>query len=986
MKKIILLLIAFPFLYAGLGFSQTKTVSGVVTSSEDSNGLPGVTVKAKGTTIGTITDINGKYLLKVPDQATSIIFSYVGMKTVELAIEGRSEIDVRMEIATVGLDEVVVVGYGQQSKRLLTGSVGSLDKKQIEDQPNAGVDQALEGKIAGVSVTSNSGTPGAGISVRIRGSSSITASNQPLYIVDGVPINTGDFSQQSMGGQNLNALSDINSADIESIQVLKDASYASIYGARAANGVILITTKKGQKGNLKVDFNVYTGLQKMGKKLDLCNSEEYATLLNEALYNSYGISDYFGDPKNQPANTDWQKEVTRTAPISEYQLSVSGGDDKINYYVSGSYFDQTGIVIGSDFKRLSGRVNLEAKASEKLKIGANLSFGRSDIHRIYGDNTIYGPLANALANPPIEPVYNTDGTYYNTYYANPVAMGKEPIHKVIQYRDLFSIYGEYSIFKDLKFKTTVNGDILNLREDSFLPIDVGIAVGSSGSGTSGNSNIYKLVNENTLTYDRKFAENNNITVLGGFSYETNSAFYTRVDAIQFITNSLHYIASAAMVNGGSSSNTNNKLASYFSRINYDYDKKYLLQFILRADGSSRFGANNKYAYFPSASIAWRLSQEDFMKNIPFMSDLKIRGSFGTTGNQEIGNFSALGLWGSGSNYKDLPGLAPLQLENPNLRWEKTTTFEGGLDAGIFNDRVTFGVSVYKKNTTDLLLDRPIPATSGFSVITENIGEVENQGLELSLASVNFKTPSRFNWNTGFNISFNKNIVKKLYADQPLNFGFVNRFEVGQPFGAFYGYIFQGVNPDDGSIKYKDLNGDGSITDADRTIIGNPNPKFDGGLTNTFSFKGFELTGFLQFVYGNKIFNGQKIYSEGFYQDNQTREMLKRWQKPGDITDIPKAMYGASDYGLTSTRFVEDGSFLRLKTITLAYNLPSNLLQKVRISSLRVYVTGQNLFTWTKYSGLDPEANYAGTSNTTIGTDFYTYPVARVITAGVNLGL
>ncbi len=576
MKKIIQLLITFPVLFMGLGFSQTQPISGIVSSAEEANGLPGVTVMVKGTSVGTITDVHGKYQLNIPAGGATLLFSYIGMKTVEVATSGRSTIDVRMEIATLGLDEVVVVGYGQQSKRLLTGSVGSLDSKQIEDQPNAGVDQAIEGKIAGVSVTSNSGTPGAGVSVRIRGSSSISASNQPLYVVDGVPINTGDYSQQSMGGQNLNALSDINSADIESIQVLKDASYASIYGARAANGVVLITTKKGHKGTLQVNFNMYTGIQKMGKKLDLLNAQQYMTLYNEAYLNSGYGPDALGDPNNPPANTDWQNAVTRKAPISEYQLSISGGDDKINYYVSGAYFNQTGIVIGSDFSRLSGRVNLEAKASDKLKIGANLSFGRSDIDRVNGDNSIYGPLSNALANPPIEPVYNPDGTYFNTaYYANPVAMGKEPINKVYQYRDLFSIYGEYSIFKNLIFKTTVNGDILNLREDSFNPIDVGIAVGSNGSGISGNSNIYKLVNENTLTYETKFAEKNTITLLGGFSYETNSAFYTQVDAIQFITNSLHYIASAAVVNGGTSSNTNNKLSSYFSRVNYDYDKKYL---------------------------------------------------------------------------------------------------------------------------------------------------------------------------------------------------------------------------------------------------------------------------------------------------------------------------------------------------------------------------------------------------------------------------
>ncbi|MFP4060115.1 MAG: SusC/RagA family TonB-linked outer membrane protein [Bacteroidales bacterium] len=989
MKRIALFFSLLAFASVTL-FAQPVTITGTVSSAEDGTTFPGVTIVVKGTTIGTITDFDGNYRIQVPQNATTLVFSYVGMQSVEVPIEGRTEIDIALEAEIVGLDEVVVVGYGEQSRRLLTGSVGKMESEAIEDSPYTGIDQAMQGRIAGVMVNSNSGTPGGAATVRIRGSSSILASNSPLYIVDGIPIITGDYSLQSanFGGQDLNALVDINPSDIESIEILKDASYASIYGARAANGVVLITTKSGKKGKVKVNFNSYYGIQQISRKINLTNAKDYATLMNEAIENTFSIPDYFGDPADQEYDTDWQDEVTRVpteAFVQEYQLSFDGGDDKIKYFISGNYHDKNGLIIGSAFKRYSGRINLDVKGSDRLTLGTRLYFASTEHDRIYSDNNIYGPWSNAIANPPNEPVYE-EGTeeYFDTYYPNPVAMGLEPKHKFNSYRNLINFFAEYDILKNLTFKSSLNADILNTREDSFLPTDIGLAAGSNGSALSGNSNVYKIVFDNTLNYRQTFAEKHGVSLLGGFSYERYNDYYTSVSGIQLPGNEYQYVTSAAEIVGGTSFPEEYKLSGFFGRFNYDYNKKYLLNATFRADGSSRFGAENRYAYFPSVSAAWRMSEESFMQTITFLSDLKLRAAYGTTGNQEIGNYSSLGIWSTGINYLNLAGLAPTQLANPDLRWEKTSTIEGGVDAGFFNDRVFFSVNYYSKITSDLLLPRRIPATSGFTIINENIGEISNKGFEFSLGGQVFADPKGLNWDLNLNMATNQSKVEELYNDEPINIGYANRFEVGEPFAAFYGYRYIEVDPQDGSIVYKDKTGDG-ITDDDREIIGNPNPLLTGGITSTFSYKGIELSGFLQFNYGNDIMNAFRTYSESYYSDNLTSRMMDRWQRPGQVTDIPKPSYADPDYQLISSRFLEDGSYLRLQSLTLAYNIPSNLLEPLKINKLRLYFSGQNIWLSTKYSGVDPEVNYAGSSNTVMGTDFYTYPIPRVWTLGIDLG-
>ncbi len=969
-------------------YSHAQQITGTVTNMMTGDPIPGVTVVVKGqTTIGTSTDVDGRYTLRVTGDAEILVFSFVGMLTREIPIEGRSKIDVQLEESALEVEEVVVVGYGSQSKKLITGSVESIKTGDIEDEALSGVDQALQGKMAGVRVMQNSGTPGGGISVRIRGSSSINASNQPLYIVDGVPINIGDYSQQSASfDQDLNATSSINPNDIESIEVLKDASYASIYGARAANGVVLITTKKGEQGATRFDFNYSTGFQQMAEKRALLNSRQYVEAMNEALFNTYGFEEYLGSPDEVEYNTDWQEQVTRRAPLNEYQFSLNGGNEDITYYISGGYIDQKGIVIGSAYDKLTARINTDIKGSDKLTLGTRIQLSNENNSRIWGDNNIFAPLANAFAVEPTEPVFNEDGSYnQNTLYPNPVAMGREPEHMVRTFRTIGNLFGEYDFFAGLSLKVSVNADVMSLREDSFLPTDIGIARGSSGDGTSGNSSVYRVGLENTLTY--KFAvDRHNFSILGGFSYENNNEFYSLVQAINFPSNDFKWITSAAEIDGGSSSTTNNKLASYFGRLQYDFDKKYLAQFSLRADGSSRFGSDYKYGLFPAASLAWRLSEENFLRNNPLISELKIRASYGTTGNQEIANFGSLGLWGSDYNYLGNPAVAPDQLANPKLRWEKTTTMEAGLNLGLIDDRIDLTASYYQKQTDDLLLQRPLPAISGYSSIIENIGKSENKGIELSLNTLNLDMQNGLRWTTNFNIAFNDSKIVKLYRGEPIDQGFVNRYSEGRPFGAFYGLRFTGVNSETGEMVFKDLNDDGFINDDDRMFIGNPNPKYEGGFTNTLSFKGLELRGFFQFVQGNDVYNGVRTYSEAYFFDNMEKRVLNRWKEPGDQTNVPRAEYANPDVQVESSYKVEDGSFIRLKTLTLGYSLPDKWLDRVGIRSVRIFATGQNLITWTDYSGPDPEVNYAGTSNTIIGTDFYTYPVARSWTFGVNLGL
>ncbi|MEZ5198981.1 MAG: TonB-dependent receptor [Bacteroidales bacterium] len=967
-----------------------KKIRGKVTYKKDQSSLPGVNVYIKGTTAGTATDANGAYELKIPADAKILVFSLVGMKTVEITYAGQEEINVVLEDENIGLDELVVVGYGTESKRLITGSVGAINTDNIKEVPVQTLDGAMAGKTTGVYVYQNSGTPGAGMSVRIRGNSSITAGNQPLYVIDGVPMVTGDYGQIGFSGQGINAVSDLNPNDIESISILKDASATAIYGARATNGVVLITTKKGKSEKTSIRFNSYYGIQQPVKLLEMMNAKEWKIYRNELKTNEGGLP-IFSDEniaKNE-IDTDWLDEVFRTSSIASIDLSASGGNEKTNFYVGGTYSYDEGILIGTDFQRFSGRINLDHWVSKWLKIGTSLGLSNSINNRVEGDQSLNGPLPNAITLPSIYPVYNPDGTYNEDGpYANPVSIAEQSTNQANSFRNLGNAYLDIHLLEGLTFKTKFGLDYLDLNEHSYDPITTRQGERYNGVGISAGTRVTNLMTNNMLDYLTTINNIHNLEAMLGYSFEKFVERSNFIRGTDFPNENFQYLVSAANITDASSSYYEQRTNSFFGRFKYNYNNRYLFAFTARYDGSSKFGPNNKYGLFPAASVAWRISEEAFF-NVDAISDFKFRASYGLTGNDGIPSFSYMGLYTGSANYNNEPGIRPSQLPNPDLKWESTSQLNFGLDMAFLKDRIIFNTDVYAKKTKDLLLDRPISGTSGFTYITANIGELQNMGFELGLTTDNIKK-SHFNWKSVLNYSMNRNKVTKLYNGQPLlDIGRGNNSVIeGQPLGVFYGYESLGVDPSTGDIVFKDINGDGEITSEDRDVIGDPNPDFIGGFNNILTYKQFTFTFFMQFTYGNDIFNGSRIYIESLKgEDNQLKIVDERWQQPGDRTNIPRAtLTDPNNNNRESSRFIEDGSYLRFKEVSLSYTFAKHLTDKLHIASLKVYFTSRNLFTFTNYSGMDPEVNYAGDDILRLGTDFFTYPQARSFIFGISLGI
>ena len=948
--------------------AQDISVSGRITSADDNLGIPGVNIVLKGTTFGTVSDANGTYQISAPPGGT-LVFSYSGMVKQEVSINNQKVIDIVMAEDKINLGEVVVVGYGTDSKKLISGSIAVVSNDKLQNIPNKTLDGVLAGQAAGISINPNSGTPGGQASIKMRGGSSINASNEPLFVIDGIPIITGSYGQVGMSGQEISALADINPNDIETVSILKDASATAIYGARASNGVILITTKKGSNKSTNVNFNFNYGWQKLPpeRMLDLMNAEQW---------NEYKGTNVKG------IDTDWMSEILRTAPTSNTELSVSTGNKDTRLFLSANYYSQDGVVKGTAYDRYSARVNVDHNLLSNLTIGSGISVIHSVNDRVEGDQTLFGPLPNAMSIPAIYPVYDSTGAYDETGpYANPVAIANETVNKAFTDRFNGNIYLNYNFLEHFNFNTKWGADIYNLREHSYDPITVRQGAKYKGLGIEGTTYVSNIISSNVLQYTNSINDVHYFDALVGYSFEKYARRSTYIEGIDFPNENLQYIASAGIIRAASASALNRGMNSYFGQLKYNYKYKYLITLTARADGSSKFGANNKYGIFPAGSVAWRVSEESFMENISTISDLKLRASMGLTGNDGIGDFASLGLYGGGYNYGGSSGSAPIQLPNPDLKWETTLQTNIGFDLGLFNDRVMLIADFYMNKTSDLLLERPLPSSSGYSSISSNIGSLENKGMELALNTTNIDRG--FKWTSSLNFSANRNKVTSLYKDQPIDdYGRGgNRVEVGEPIGIFYGYNCLGVDPTTGDLVYEDINNDGVITADDRTKTGDPNPDFTFGFINNLSYKSFELSIFLQGVYGNEIFNGTLIYLEsGSGEDNQTTNILRRWKKPGDITDIPRV---GDSY--KSSRYIEDGSFMRIKNVTLSYNFSKKLLDKIHIKTAKVYVTGQNLFTFTNYTGMDPEVNYYGASNIIMGTDFFTYPQSRTFLLGINIG-
>ncbi|MFW6330341.1 MAG: SusC/RagA family TonB-linked outer membrane protein [Gemmatimonadota bacterium] len=1045
--KVFAAVLAVLLIPAALVAQQEGSVGGTVLAEDTNEPLQGVQVVLRGTNQGTLTNESGRFLLQgVPAGEQTLQFMFIGYATVSETVTVQpgavATLYVRLPTDVLGLDEIVVVGYGQERRRNVTGAISSVQPADIaEDIPAPNVENILQGRVAGVQVVQNSGNPGSAMTIRVRGTASISAGNQPLYVVDGVPMIQGNYSMLDglYGGQGVDALADLNPNEIESIEVLKDASAAAIYGSRASNGVVLITTKQGVVADRpRVEYNAYYGVQEAWRVPEFTNAREYMDVTNEGYanylalfglsYADYGADAFFSYDDDDvvsfyeiPAgtDTDWLNTILEPAPVSNMSGSIAGGTEKARYFISGTWFNQDGLVQGFGYDRLNSRLNLDYSVTDDLTLGTNVALTRGVTKRLPGDNNIYGPFANSIANPPIEPIYadeENEEFNFNTSYSNPVAIAEENEGEEKNVRVLGNAFANWELMGGVQGRVSVGVDHYSLRSKMYDSPVVGSATGSRGQAYVGNSFANKLITEGTVNWLKDVAPDHSFSGVVGASYEQNETETNWVTGTTFPSTRFRLLTSAASITGGSGSLTDWYLLSFFGRASYTFADRITGTFNVRTDGSSRFGENNRFGVFPSGSLLWRVTDEEWMQDQELLSDLALRVSYGRTGNQQgIGNFASWGLVGTGYNYMDTPGSAPSQLANPDLSWEKTTQLNMGADLAFLDGRLGLTADYYVKNTTDLLLNRLVPYTSGFNSITENIGAVENRGVELGLQAQLVQGDARgFNWTAELNVSANRNEVTELYNDEPINSGFASRVEVGEPLGAFYGYVTDGLfqSSDEicmdpsgescaegtayqsqytrpGDIRFRDLNGDGVITTDDRDIIGNPWPDFQGGLTNTMSWGGFDLSAFLQFSQGNEIYNGTRTYTDQFggYFDNNSARALDRWTPENTDTDQPRAIwYDMPNNSRTSDRFIEDGSYTRLKNLVLGYTLPESVTEGFGFNQLRVYVQGQNLVTWTDYSGFDPEVNYAGDTDVTRGTDFYTLPQARTLSFGVDIGL
>jgi TonB-linked SusC/RagA family outer membrane protein len=993
----------------------TKKVQGKIT---DPSGLPlpGVTVLIKGTTQGTITDANGDYNFpNVPDNAV-LVFSFVGMKTQEIPVKDRPSVNITMEEDAIGIEEVVAVGYGTMKKSDLTGSIVSVKSSEIQKMPVSRVDQALQGKVAGMIISNEKAQPGSSPVIRIRGDNSISGDNSPLVIVDGI----FDFD-----------LNILNPSEIESVEVLKDASAKAIYGSRGSNGVLIITTKSGKSGKTRIDFNSYASFTKITGKVDLMNAEEQYTLLST--YPETGpsyseIQDLLSlyDPDN-PEGTDWQDVIFRNTLMQNYNLNISGGNNKTSFVISASHSQQEGIIKNTGYNMQSLRIKLHHRVSEKLAAGVNVYLGKTnqDNTRIDELSGATGGSATYAANQfsPILPVYDSEGNYSampaSSTLDNPLAIITEREDELNTSSLNTTLYAEYKIVDYLKLRSSLNKKVNNSWRNRWVGKDLIEAFGIGKSIiNSGYSDSW--LSENTLTLDKIFMKKHHLTVMGGV---TGSKYaYRSVDAASsdYPTEALKYYAlelgspESQSVNSGL---TENAMLSYMGRINYIFDNKYLLTVNFRADGSSKFAKNNKWGYFPSAAFGWRISEEPFVKNqLPAINNLKLRLSYGSTGSQAISSYQSLANYNNtiiplGESFYN--AVTSSRIANPDLKWETTDESNIGLDLSLFKSRINLTADFYIKKTKDLLYSKNLPAYSGYTSQTANIGSVNNKGIELSLNTVIVEN-KKLRWESDFNFSLNRNKVVDLGEDEFQLYDFSGGkfgstwyenviLQVGEPLGNFYGYLFDGIYQNEsecaelpypegacypGMPKFKDISGpegvpDGRITSDDRTIMGNGLPDFVWGFSSTVMYKNFDLNILLQGVYGNEILNLNRIKLEkgGSVENKLARLLTESWNGEGTSNTVQSIDYGV---GPCSSRIVEDGSYFRIKNIVLGYNFPSQLIHRLKIQSLRFYVSAQNLLTVTDYSGYDPEIN-SRSGNIARGIDDGGYPTCKTFTFGINLG-
>jgi len=986
--------------------TQGNVVTGKVTSV---NGEPliGATVVIKGTTIGTATDVNGNFSLsEVPSGEVVLTISYIGYLSREVVPVGGT-VNVTLDEDIVGLEQVVVTGYGGVKKSDITGSVASVSAEDITAYPSIGMVESLQGRASGVQVMANNGEPGSSFKVRIRGATSINSSSDPLYVVDGFPGATLPPPE-----------------DIKSIEVLKDASATAIYGSRGANGVILVTTKRGKTGKTQIELNASYSVQNEINRLALLNKDQFTDYINE-------VDPGALDGALIGPGTDWQEEIFQPGQIQNYQLSFSGGNDDIKYYVSGILFDQKGVITNSKYKRFSVTSNLDIKATEKLRFGANIFARRSirdGIRTQEGSSGSYstGVISGALTAEPTLPVYDDDGNYAISWIGdpndNPVAVANELANEDVQDRLQANFFGEYDIFRDLKFRINVGTSINNSRNGYYQPTTLlgGANVGGQGSISAGKYTA--IINENYFTYTKAFG-NHDITAMAGYSYQSTNSEYWTAAGQTFLTDAFLWwdLDGSSNYMQPNSGITKTKLSSFYGRINYKLFDRFLITGTARYDGSSRFAKNNKWAFFPSGAVAWNVIKESFMDNADLFSQLKLRASYGITGNQAIAPYQSLARFGTVhtiQNSEVVNAVRPTTVANDNLTWESTAQTDIGFDLGLFGHRLILVADYYSKITSDLLFNMPLPEYSGYSSMLKNIGSLKNSGVEFTLTTVNFN--GEFRWTTDLNFSVNKNEILELpdgndifYRVMPGHMVGINTTNVlreGESVGAFYGYVYDGVYQEGETIlpgnfdqfaggeKYKDINGrdaegnltgepDGQINGDDRTIIGNPHPDFIWGFNNDFSYKGFDLNIFFVGSQGNDLYSFTLMELETLRGImNSTTEALRRWSPTNTDTDVPAASLARGYHA--SSRWLFDGSYVRLRNISLGYSLSKSVCNTLHLGNVRFYVSGQNILTFTKYRGFDPEVNYrtdgSSAGNLNLGFDFGSYPNAKSYTLGLNL--
>ena len=977
-------------------FAQQHSVKGTVV---DQNGQPiiGMTVMEQGTQNGTTTDIDGNYQITVSKGTATLEFTALGYQTVVEAVNNRAVVDVVSAEEAMVLDAVVAIGYGSVRKKDLTTAVSTVSTEDMKLRPVTEASGFIQGKVAGVTVQQTSGQPGSGMTIRVRGASSIASSNDPLYVVDGVPVGTGSY-----------AIAYLSPQDIETMQILKDASSAAIYGSRAANGVVLITTKQGKKSKgAQVNFSAYVGLQDVRRSYEVLNTAEYLDLMDEL------GSSAFSCPEEERAllkdQTDWFEETYQTGVTQNYQISVSNANDKMKYYVGAGYSDEQGVLSSAFNKRINVKANAESELFDWLTVGTNLAYSHYKNNGIIsgtGSNRA-GVVMAVINTPTYAPVYDENGVFYTKFYG---ANLTTPLENVARTKDnytqtdrmLLTGYAQINFSKNFNFKSTVSMDRRWVHGYSFLdPQTTSYGREQNGTASSERSDDMRMVYDNIFTYNNTWNGKHNFEAMAGTSATTSRWENLWGSRSNFSDENWEAIFG---LNGGNKGDLRGQsqgfsewaIMSYLGRVSYNYDSKYYLTVNFRADGSSKLAPGNRWGYFPSASAAWRISGEEFMSDVTWINDLKLRVGWGQQGNQSgLGDYAWVQRYGM--NYynwteEDYAFSTPTvggqsNIGNKDLTWETTTQTNVGIDWSMFNSRLVVTLDGYYKYTRDLLLNVPLP--SPYPNIYRNEGEMSNWGLELAISSVNFEKKD-FSWTTDFNISMNRNKLESLdlktvyyYTKTSEMFSdYCIRMTPGQPLSMFWGYKSLGVDPETGMIMYEDINGDGKVNSSDKQYIGNANPLFTGGMTNTLTWKGLSLSVLMTASVGNDIYNASKIDMVSMLTGaNQIKDVVRRWRVPGMITDVPKA--GEVENLKTSSRWIEDGSYLKIKNITLSYNITHPALRKANIARIQPYITLDNMITFTNYSGYDPEMSQY-TSATSMGVDWGTYPCVRSVVFGVNI--